>query len=186
MESQNKRSLLTILLPAFVFLALFVALIILGIKVNELEDRSNTSPVTNRYTTHNHAEITIARSQIVYVPIYSHINTSDGEKRLLEATLSIRNSDPEQKINLVSARYYNTDGHQLEDYIEQPTTLGPLQTKEFLIKKMDTRGGSGANFIVEWVADNPVYEPIIEAIMISNQGISFKSPGRPLSQRTKK
>jgi hypothetical protein len=42
-------------------------------------------------------------------------------------------------------------------------------------------GGVGANFIVEWIAEKEVSEPVVEAVMISaasNQGISFVSPGR--------
>lgn len=49
----------------------------------------------------------------------------------------------------------------------------------------DTSGGAGANFIVEWVAEKTVYEPVVEAVMIntsSSQGISFVSPARVLKQ----
>ncbi|MCU7836093.1 MAG: DUF3124 domain-containing protein [gamma proteobacterium symbiont of Taylorina sp.] len=65
--------------------------------------------------------------------------------------------------------------------------LKPLQSTEILIEMKDTRGGSGANFIVEWVSDLPVYEPVIEAIMVgnSNNNVFFKSTGRSLSERIK-
>ncbi len=50
----------------------------------------------------------------------------------------------------------------------------------------DRRGGSGAKFIVEWVAQTSVSEPIVEAIMISTafqQGISFVSPGKVIKSQ---
>jgi hypothetical protein len=32
------------------------------------------------------------------------------------------------------------------------------------------QGGTGANFIVVWGAEEPVYEPVVEAVMISAAG----------------
>ena len=55
-----------------------------------------------------------------------------------------------------------------------------------MIPERDKSGGSGANFIVAWKAAEPVYEPIVEAVMVGlnrNQSISFKSFGRPLIER---
>ena len=62
--------------------------------------------------------------------------------------------------------------------------LGPLATIEFLVEAQDTTGGSGANFIVEWVATEDIDEPLIEAIMVGfsgTQGISFSRTGVPLA-----
>jgi len=42
------------------------------------------------------------------------------------------------------------------------------------------KGGSGANFIVEWVSDTKVNQPVIEAVMVGidgQSGISFVRPG---------
>ena len=47
-------------------------------------------------------------------------------------------------------------------------------------------GGLGANFIVEWVAQTEVSEPVIEAIMIGSsfqQGISWISPGKVIKNQ---
>ena len=187
MEQLNKkRSLFSILLPALIFLALLIALIYNTSRVNELEDNNQAFPITNRYSLGSQT-INIISSQTVYVPIYSHINRSSGEPQLLEATLSIRNSDPKNSITLTSARYYDTEGKQLQNYYKKPMLLKPLQSTEILIEMKDARGGSGANFIIEWVSDIPVYEPVIEAIMVGNSSnsVSFKSTGRPLSERIK-
>jgi len=185
-QSNKKRSLLSIFLPALIFLVLLIAFLYNNSRIDELEDKRQVSPITNRYSSGSQT-INKINSQTVYVPIYSHLNRSSGAPQLLETTLSIRNSDPKNNITLLSARYYDTQGNQLQNYYSEPVVLKPLQTTEILIEKTDTRGGSGANFIVEWVADIPVYEPIIEAIMIGkgDNSVSFKSTGRPLSERKK-
>ena len=49
----------------------------------------------------------------------------------------------------------------------------------------DTAGGSGANFIVDWLATERIEEPLIEAIMVGTsgtQGIAFRSAGKVLSR----
>lgn len=183
-QPHNTRPIGTILLRAIVVLMILIAIIIVNYKINRLEDRTYTAPITNRFGMQSNS-INITNSQIVYVPVYSHIYSTGGEPQLLEITLSIRNSDPQNNITLLSARYYDTQGKKLQEYLEEKIILKPLQSTEILIKQEDARGGSGANFILEWVADIPVYEPVIEAIMIGSDknGISFKSFGRPLSKR---
>ena len=131
--------------------------------------------------------IDIVQDQTLYVPIYSHIYARGGEAHPLEATLSIRNSDPERSIRLTSVRYFDTKGKLVKDYLDTNLALAPLETVEFLVEKQDTRGGSGANFIVSWDAEEPVYEPIVEAVMIGvsrDHSISFMSPARPLAKLT--
>jgi len=53
---------------------------------------------------------------------------------------------------------------------------------EMFVAREDRRAGTGANFVVEWAADGPISEPVIEAVMIGTQGNAtylFVSPGRP-------
>lgn len=120
--------------------------------------------------------------QTIYVPVYSHIYHDDGKKTFnLAATLSIRNTDLEHSIVVTFVRYYDTNGQLVRQYLEQPIQLNPLASKDFVIDATDTSGGAGAKFIVEWVAQTQVTEPIIEAVMIGSgyhQGISFISPGK--------
>lgn len=104
---------------------ILVAIIIIGVKVNDLEEKVSTSPITNRYNIQGY-NINVTKSQIVYVPVYSHLNTADGALQLLETTLSIRNSDPKHSIKLISARYYDTEGKKLQDYLQSPLTLTPF------------------------------------------------------------
>ena len=129
----------------------------------------------------------VVMGQTVYVPIYSHIyhyNNQDDVMNL-SATLSIRNTDLTNSIIITSVRYYDTDGKLIRQDIKSPVELKPLASTNFFIAANDTIGGSGANFIVEWVAEKTVYEPVIEAVMIStssSQGISFVSPAKILKQ----
>jgi hypothetical protein len=122
----------------------------------------------------------VVASQMLYVPVYSHIYAKGGKPFLLEATLSVRNTDPNEDITIASARYYDTNGNLIRDYLEKPMRLKPLATAEFLVAQKEIEGGSGANFIVEWVSDTKVNQPVIEAVMIGIEGqtsISFVRPG---------
>jgi hypothetical protein len=61
-----------------------------------------------------------------------------------------------------------------------------MLTTEYVIARNDDRGGTGANFIVAWGAEEPVYEPVVEAVMISaagTQGLSLLSPARVLEEK---
>ena len=125
------------------------------------------------------------QGQVVYVPAYSHIYHEDGTPYLLTITLSIRNTSIDHDIVVKSVRYFDTQGKQVKSHLQKPLRLAALATVEFLIERDDTTGGSGANFLVEWVADQAVPEPIVEAVMIDTkgkQGISFARSGRVIRE----
>lgn len=136
-------------------------------------------PVTGR-------DLRVVTGQIVYVPSYSEVFLGrEGLNMQLAVTLAIHNTDLNAPIIIQSVRYYDTDGNVVRDYINEPVEVSPLATTGFLVEDSDRSGGWGSNFIVEWVAEEPVYEPIIEAIMVSTrgtQGISMISLGRVISQ----
>lgn len=130
--------------------------------------------------------IEIVDGQTVYIPVYSHIYANGGKPHLLETTLSIRNLDPRRPITIKSAKYFDTQGALIKNYLDEGIALPPLATTEILVEKRDTSGGSGANFIVVWDAEEPVYEPLIEAVMVGfsdANSVSFTSPGRALIER---
>lgn len=125
------------------------------------------------------------QGQLVYVPAYSHIYHEDGSPYLLTITLSVRNTSVDRAIIVRSVRFFDTSGKEVKSYLKQPLSLAPLATTEFLVERNDTSGGSGANFLVDWVANQPVTEPIIEAVMIDtkgNQGISFARSGAVIAE----
>ena len=129
----------------------------------------------------------IAMGQTIYVPVYSHIYHQD-EKEILDlaATLSLRNSDLNHAIVITSVRYYDWNGKLVRQYLESPIEIAALGSTDFFINTTDNSGGSGAKFIVEWVAQTTVSEPIVEAVMIGSnfqQGISFVSPGKVIKSQ---
>ena len=128
---------------------------------------------------------TPAASRTVYVPAYSHVYSHGGLPHLLEVSLSVRNTDPRTSLTLTRADYYDTEGKLLRRYITAPMQLTPLASESFVVEKTDYRGGSGANFIVEWSADIPTSKPVIEAVMIGVDPayqISFVRNGIPVER----
>ncbi|HAY39910.1 MAG TPA: hypothetical protein DCY53_11640 [Desulfobacteraceae bacterium] len=129
-------------------------------------------------------KIELSDRQTIYVPAYSHIYSGNKETPfLLTVTLSIRNIDPKHQIKITVVDYYETQGKLLKKYLEKPVILNPLESLRYVIPERDKAGGSGANFIVEWISDKFVNPPIVESIMIgtqSQQGISFTSRGKTI------
>lgn len=118
--------------------------------------------------------------QIVYVPAYSHIYHGDGKPHLLTITLSVRNTSLDDAIMVKSIRYFDTRGKLVKSYLDKPVRLPSLGTTEVIVEREDASGGSGANFLVQWYSNQPVTEPIVEAVMIDTereQGISFARRG---------
>lgn len=119
----------------------------------------------------------------VYVPAYPAIRIMSGRSRVdLATTLSIHNTSRDKPLVLERVGYHDTDGGLIEAYLEDSVALKPLGTIEMFVAGDDRRAGTGANFLVEWAADGPISEPVIEAVMIGTQGnatYSFVSQGRP-------
>ena len=131
-------------------------------------------------------DLNIVTGQVVFVPAYSEIISVSGPPLQLSATLAIHNADLDNTIIVRSVRYYNTDGDLVREFVDSPTELKPLATTGFVIRADESEGGWGANFLVEWGAESPVYEPVIEAIMVSSrgtEGVSFISEGRVVSEQ---
>ena len=135
---------------------------------------------------HAGQDIQLSTGQTVYVAIYSHIYSGNKARPFnLAAILSIRNTDIDHPVTIVSAKYYDTGGILLQEYLNEPLQLQALASTRFIIKERDTTGGSGANFIVKWKSEKEVNPPMIEAIMIgthSGQGISFVSRGQVIEE----
>jgi hypothetical protein len=130
--------------------------------------------------------INVSQGELIYVPIYSSIFYENGKQTLeLAATLSIHNVNLDRTITIARADYYDTAGRLLKKSLENPLTLGPLQTTNFVIDRTNTAGGTGANFVVEWHSKQDVTSPLVEAVMInasSNLGIAFTTTGKVIRQ----
>jgi len=149
--------------------------------------RSYQPPDLKEYAAGNISFDQLSDRQLVYVPSYSHIYYHGGSPLLLETTLSIRNVDQNHSVYLNSIEYFNTEGKSVKKYLGQTIKLLPFQTIEFLVEDRDSSGGSGANFLVEWGAENSVNQPLIETVMVGvsgSQAISFSRSGVNVSPST--
>ena len=135
-----------------------------------------------RIAPEDYYKLLLTKGEMVYVPVYSEIFGTDIDNKIkLSATLSIRNTDMSNSIYVGVVDYYDTQGKLIRHYLDEPIKLGPLETASYLGEYKEAQGGTGANFIVEWVADQEVTEPVIEAVMIGtsmSMGISFVCDGR--------
>lgn len=119
----------------------------------------------------------LTRGQTLYLPVYSHIWHGDrvveGKyplKSLVSALVSVRNTSLKTPIKVVSARYYDTEGKMLKEYITVPRTVGPMGTLELFVEKQDSAGGSGANFIIVWESETVTNPPVVEAVHADIKG----------------
>ena len=93
-------------------------------------------------------EPTVRRT--VYVPVYSSIYLGlDIRKDIIDltATVSIRNVSAQYPVILNFVRYYDSGGRLVREYLKEPAELGPLATVEYVVQRLDTTGGPGANFL---------------------------------------
>jgi uncharacterized protein DUF3124 len=108
---------------------------------------------------------------------------SGRTKLNLATTLSIRNLSEEQRLVILTADYFNTAGRLIHRYVPEPIAVSPLGTVEAFVPIEDTRGGTGANFVVEGDAEEAIPEPLIEAVMVGlevTQSYSFVSRGKAM------
>lgn len=128
--------------------------------------------------------------QTLYLPIYSHIWHGDVDKKgqpartLVSVSVSVRNTDPQRSLRLLSARYFDTEGRSLREFIDQPRLIGPMGTYEIFVPRSDDTGGSGANFVLVWKADQPTNPPVVEGVhahFAVGRSMVFTSTARPIT-----
>jgi hypothetical protein len=118
------------------------------------------------------------------VPVYSSVSMSQGKLRAdFSVTLSIHNASETRPLVLKRIAYFDTSGKAVESYLASPIALKPFATIEVSIATTDVRGGTGANFVVDWAAAGEIAEPVVEALMVGGVGsghYAFISQGRPI------
>ena len=133
----------------------------------------------------------LAKGQTLYLPIYSHMaygnlgKSGKASQVLLSALVSIRNTDGKRPIRVLSARYYDTNGKLLGERVPTPTVIPPYGTLELFVELNDASGGSGANFIVKWDADQLVNPPLLESLhanMDGGKAVIFMTQSVPLTE----
>jgi hypothetical protein len=129
----------------------------------------------------------IVAGQTIYVPVYSYIYHYDTQNQVinLATTLSIRNTDLRHPVIITKIDYYDTSGKLIKKILENPSELSAMASADYFLPRNEVSGGLGANFLVEWVAEDLIFTPIVEAIMVSTEsgrGLSFVSPGKVLKR----
>ncbi len=119
-----------------------------------------------------------------YVPVYSSVAMSQGKVRAdFSVTLSVHNASESRPLVVKRIAYFDTAGRMVESYLKSPIAIKPFSTVEVFIATTDVRGGTGANFVVDWAATSEIAEPVVEALMIGGVGAghyAFVSVGRPI------
>ncbi|TPN84477.1 DUF3124 domain-containing protein [Aquimarina algicola] len=149
-----------------------------------INEKAEQEKLTHNIITDNNKFHYPIKKQI-YVPIYSDIYNKTKDFRFqLTATLSIRNTSPVDSLFIKNVDYYNTEGKFIRKYIQQPIYLKPLQSIEYVIEEKDTTGGSGANFLITWGANNEI-TPLFQGVMIGvsgQQGFAFTTESIVISE----
>ena len=126
----------------------------------------------------------LAVSGAFYVPVYSSVSMSQGKLRAdFSVTLSVHNASETRPLVLKRIAYFDTAGKLVESYVKAPIALKPFSTVEVFIAATDVRGGTGANFVVDWAATGEIAEPVVEALMVGSVGsghYAFITQGRPI------
>jgi hypothetical protein len=119
-----------------------------------------------------------------YVPVYSSVSMSQGKLRAdFSVTLSVHNASETRPLVIKRIAYFDTAGNLVENYLKAPIAMKPFSTIEVFVPTTDVRGGTGANFVMDWAATDEIAEPVVEALMVGGLGsghYAFISQGRPV------
>ncbi|AUC81876.1 DUF3124 domain-containing protein [Lacinutrix sp. Bg11-31] len=162
-----------------VSLLIFVSLFVLACGKNTKDD---VLPSNNWEAMQWNSKLdTSLVSGATYLSVYSQIySTTEHKTHDLTATVSIRNINKSDTIFIKNANYFNTKGDLLRTYFEAPIYVKPMQTIEIVINEKDKSGGTGANFVFDWLAPKKEKAPYFEGVMITTygqQGLSFTTKG---------
>ena len=118
----------------------------------------------------------LSKGQSLYLPVYSHMLYGNlgakgkASQVLLSTLVSIRNTDGRRPLRVLSARYFDTNGKLLAERVPTPILIPPLGTFELFVELNDASGGSGANFVIRWDAEQPVSPPLVEGLHANMDG----------------
>ena len=175
----------------FLLLSIIVSLVILLIPSckSRLDNRNSVQSIKafnpNDYRIGKNNSVKLIHGQVLYLPIYSTIPYHQGKEFTdLSAFLVIHNTDFYNLIKVTKVQYIDNEGNLVKDYNANEVLLNPLSAKNYFVPSTD-KSGTGANFILEWVSDSLVTEPLVESVIVgltSGQGISFISTGKVLRE----
>lgn len=131
--------------------------------------------------------VKLVSGQLLYLPVYSNVPYQiDTIKFDMSAFIAIHNTDLLNPIILTRVLYFNQEGKLVNDFLKnQKLKIAPLATKDFYVPYED-QSGTGANFLIEWVADSLVTEPLIESIttcLKPNNTVAVLSQGKIIKEK---
>jgi hypothetical protein len=132
------------------------------------------------------AQRPVCQGQTLYVPVVSYLYL--GKKASpypLNVTLHVRNTDPQQAINLTGASYYDGRGRLVRNYLLESVRLGPRASLALPLDQPETSSFSDGPpcVVVTWTSPEPASAPVSQAVHVGSagqQGISFVTNGRVL------
>ena len=71
----------------------------------------------------------------------------------------------------------------MSERVNNPVVIPPFGTLELFVELNDASGGSGANFVIKWEADQPINPPLVEALhanMDSGKAVIFMTQSVPI------
>ncbi|MHC1703628.1 MAG: DUF3124 domain-containing protein [Tenuifilaceae bacterium] len=147
------------------------------------EKRTDFNPNSYELRDNN---IKMVRGQVLYMPIYSNLpHYTDSTKIDMSAIVAFHNTDFYNKVRLQKVQYFDYKGRLVHDFLlDSYKELGPLETEDFYIPYSD-KGGTGANFLIEWRSDSLVSEPLVESItinLLTHNTVGVLSPGKVIKE----
>lgn len=178
-------------MKSYVVNLLSLLCILSAVSCNKRENQPVMKPVSsisfdrNTLILKDDSEKKKIRGQVLYIPIYSNVPYHKQSKQFdLSAFVAIHNTDLKYPIRITQVLFFDNNGKPVANYLPKQISVQPLGATNFFIPERD-QSGTGANFLVEWVADSPVNEPLIESVMLGlthGQGVSFSSTGRVIRE----
>ena len=125
--------------------------------------------------------------QLLYLPVYSNVPYQIDTMMVdMSAFVAIHNTSLSSPIYLTQVLYFNQNGNLVDDFLKEGNIkVNPLATKNFYIPYED-KSGTGANFLIEWIADSLVNEPLIESVTINlkpNNTVAVLSQGKVIREK---
>ena len=130
-------------------------------------------------------EVKLSKGQTLYVPCYTSF-MSGSHAFEAKPTIFIHNTDQNNPINMVRIDFYDTNGKLVEKYLQQPKKLNANAATRINVKELlKGEEGSGAHFIIQWLAENKVVEPLVQTWfvgVVGTRGYSYTAPARIIQE----
>ena len=144
-------------------------------------DESGIDPLDSLSLDHEVDRMNMPYRDLIYVPIYSEIYMGPQTfEASLTTTLSIRNTSRRDSLFVSQIDFFNTAGVLVKHFIDQPISLPPMATVNYVIGKNEEVRGDGASFLVALSANQAQVNPLIQAVMIgeySNKAFAWSIDG---------